>query len=136
MTITKKTTKDEIMGMEMDCFYRHNLYECDEQLTDDEDVVLKFIQTSCSEFSYASDDLKRDREFVKRAIQIHVACFLYVDDELRKDKKFIMELIRISNTIILHYAHHTVQLGAWEHLKQPAIDYLKNELEKEAKKND
>ena len=134
MTITKQTTKDEIMAM--DDLYRHDLTECHERLTDDEDVVLKFIETSFTEFRYASDRLKSDREFVKRAVQIDPPCFLYADQSLRKDKKFIIELIELSNANIIDCVYFTVRESMNEHLKQPAIEYLKNELEKEAKKND
>lgn len=136
MTITKQTTKDEIMAMELHYLYAYNLKDCHKRLTNDEAIVLKFIKTSFTEFEYASDRLKKDREFIKRVIQIDVMCFLYADDSLRKDKKFIMELIEISNARIIDCAYFTVKDAWYEHIKQPMIDYLKNELRKEAKKND
>lgn len=134
MKITKETTKEQIMAM--DNLYRHDLKDCHEMLTDDEDVVLKFIRSYWGNYEYASDRLKKDREFIKLAIQKNVACFLYADESLRKDKKYIIELIELSNARLIDYAWYTIKEPLYVHLKQPAIDYLKNELEKEEQKND
>lgn len=129
MKITKKTTKDEIMAM--DNLYRHDLKDCHEMLTDDEDVVLKFIRSYWGNFEMASDRLKNDRDFIKRVVQINTVCFLYADDSLRKDIKYIIELIELTNAQIVVYAYHTIAHAVYEHLKQPAIEYFKNELKKE-----
>lgn len=130
MKITKQTTKDEIMAMKN--LYGHKLFDCHVKLRDDEDVVLKFIRKySWTNFSDASDRLKSDRDFIKRVVQINTVCFLYADDSLRKDIKYIIELIELTNAQIVVYAYHTIAHAVYEHLKQPAIEYFKNELKKE-----
>lgn len=134
MKITKQTTKKQILAM--GCLSKHFIYDCHEGLTDDEDVVLKFIESYWDSLRYASDRLKSDREFIKRAIQKDVACFLYADDSLRKNKQFIIELVELSNPMLINFAYYTVKEEMYEHLKPHVIDILKNELKKEDKQND
>ena len=93
-------------------------------------MVLRFTKCYWFNFEYASDRLKKDRRFVKTVIENDPFCFIYADDILKSDKKYIMELIKISNAQILHHASKEIREILFEHLKQPAIDYLKNELKK------
>lgn len=133
MRITNRTKKEQIMAMNN--LYGHDLEYCSKKLQDDEEVVLKFIESYWGHYEYASDRLKKDRMFIKLAIQKSMASFLYADESLRKDKKFIMELIELSNARIINYAHYPIDEEMYEHLKPHAIEYLKNELEKEEQEN-
>ena len=136
MKITKRTKKEQIMAMDYYDLYGHDLEYCSKKLQDDEEVVLKFIGSYWGNYEYASDRLKKDREFIKLAIQKDVACFLYADKMLRKDKKYIIELIELSNAKLIDYAWYTIKEPLYVHLKPHAIEYLKNELKKEGKKNE
>lgn len=127
--ITKQTTKEQIMVINN--LSSHSLMDCSKKLQNDEDVVLRFIENSWAHFDYASDRLKSDREFIKRAIQKNVACFKFGDKFIRKDKKFNVKLIEQSNPEIFHYTYYLIAEAMCQHLKQPAIEYLKNELKKE-----
>lgn len=127
MKINNKTTKEQIMAME-NLYHTYNLSDCSKKLRDDEDVVLKFVKQCWVHFEACSDRLKRDREFVKRAIQQKAGCFLYADEGLRRDKKFIIELIKISNAEVIFYSYCKIVSDAYEYLKEPAIEFLENEL--------
>lgn len=131
MKITKQTTKEEIMAMNH--LYDQDLKDCHEMLTDDEDVVLQFIEFYWGNLEYASDRIRNDREFIKLAIQKNPACFMYASDDLRKDKKLILELIEMYNAQTVYYVCYALGAKIWEHLKPHAIEYLKKELEKEGK---
>lgn len=81
-----------------------NYTSASEELKKDEDVVFSAAERDYTMLDYApskiSDNLKKDKNFISKAIAFNPKAILYASNELRKDKDFITPLILKNSSIL------------------------------------
>lgn len=95
---------------------------------------MKFMSDHRGAFYYASDQLKINKAFVRDMIRVSEPFyFLYTHEKLRNDKQFICELVEEFGFEIIKVSDPFIRDKVYSHVKQPTIEFLKNELKKEGK---